>query len=822
MQDYEKLGVFYLGRRFDPADGAVTDEPVLYDSKDLTTHGVCVGMTGSGKTGLGVVLLEEAAIDRIPALVIDPKGDMGNLLLTFPDLAAQDFQPWIDDAEAARKGRTAAEQARWTADLWRKGLEDWGQDPSRIARFADAVERVIYTPGSGAGRQVRILRSLDAPPRAVAADDDAIRERIMGAVSGLLTLLGIPVDPIRSREHILMSTLLDRAWREGRSLDLPTLIREIQNPPIQRVGVFDLSSFFPDGERFELAMTLNNLLASPGFSAWGEGDPLDVGRLLYAADGRPRLSIFSIAHLSDPERMFFVTFLLNEVLSWMRTQPGSRTLRALLYMDEIFGYFPPSANPPSKAPMLTLLKQARAYGLGVLLATQNPVDLDYKGLSNAGTWFLGRLQTERDKMRVIEGLEGASSAAGASFDRAAMERTLAGLGSRVFLMNNVHEDRPLLFHTRWALSYLGGPLTRDQIKRLTVAETDAGGVADQSEPAVSAGAGHGAAAAGVSPRAGAGAPGPAAGSSERPAVPPEIHERFLPLGNIGNAEAGVVYRPMLLGVSALHYANARAKVDEWRNVALLAPLEDETMASPWEAAAVLEGGGPVLEREPQAGIAFAPLPDGATDPTRYGRWEKMLKTHLYREHRLSLWQCRKPPVLSIPGESEAEFKAKLRDAVRETRDLEMEKLRGRYAPKLQSLQDRIRRAEERLEREQAQLKQQTVGTAVSVGATILGALLGRKLGSVGNIGRATTAARGAGRITREKGDVRRADENVEELRQRLEELEAEFQEELRALRGEIVVDAFECDEQWIAPRKTDLTVDQLALVWKPEAVPSGR
>src|SRR5690606_12942136 len=215
-----------------------------------------------------------------------------------------------------------------------------------------------------------------------------------------------------------------------------------------RVGVVDLDTFFPAKDRLALGMKLNNLLASPSFASWLAGEPLDVQRLLYTADGKPRLSILSIAHLSESERMFFVTILLNEVVAWMRTQPGTGSLRAIVYMDEVFGYFPPTANPPSKRPMLTLMKQARAYGVGCVLATQNPVDLDYKGLSNAGTWFLGRLQTERDKLRVLEGLEGASAAAGASFNRQQMEALLASLGNRVFLMNNVHEDQPVLFQDR--------------------------------------------------------------------------------------------------------------------------------------------------------------------------------------------------------------------------------------------------------------------------------------------------------------------------------------------------------------------------------------
>ncbi|HZJ71641.1 MAG TPA: ATP-binding protein, partial [Planctomycetota bacterium] len=457
---------FYLGRPYDLATKQSAPGLLLYDAKDLVTHAVCVGMTGSGKTGLCLALLEEAALDGVPAIAIDPKGDLPNLLLTFPELRPEDFAPWIDEDDARRKGVTPAEFAARQADLWRTGLAAWGEDGERIRRLRAAADFSIYTPGSTAGRPISILASFAAPPPAVREDAEMLRERVLTTATSLLGLAGIDADPLKSREHVLVSTLLDTAWRTGKDLGLEALIQQIQSPPVARIGVLDLESFFPAKARFELAMAINNILAAPGFSAWTTGEPLDVGRLLRTAEGKPRVSIVSIAHLGDAERMFFVSLLLNEVLGWMRSQSGTTSLRALLYMDEIFGFFPPVANPPSKTPLLTLFKQARAFGLGVVVATQNPVDLDYKGLSNAGTWFIGRLQTERDKARVLEGLEGASAGAAKAFDRGAMEATIAGLGNRVFLMHNVHEDAPVVFESRWALSYLRGPLTRQQIKTL--------------------------------------------------------------------------------------------------------------------------------------------------------------------------------------------------------------------------------------------------------------------------------------------------------------------------------------------------------------------
>ena len=462
----EGLGTFYLGRTYDLASKKQLDQPVLYDAKDLVTHAVCVGMTGSGKTGLCIGLLEEAALDGIPALVIDPKGDLANLLLTFPELKPENFAPWVNPDDAARKGVSAEDFAAQQAQLWRGGLEKWGQTGERIQRLRDSAEFTVYTPGSNAGVPVSVLKSFDPPQGSASDDPELFRDRVQATATSLLGLLGIDADPVQSREHVLLSNLLTVAWQKAQSLDLAALIQQIQSPPFERVGALELEAFYPSKERFKLAMQLNNLLASPGFSAWLEGVPVDIASFLHTPQGKPRVAIFSIAHLSDPERMFFVALLLNQTVAWMRQQPGTTSLRALLYMDEIFGYFPPVANPPSKKPLLTLLKQARAYGLGVVLATQNPVDLDYKGLSNTGTWLIGRLQTERDKERVLEGLEGAAATAGGKFDRAHMGEVLAGLGNRVFLMHNVHDDAPVTIETRWTMSYLRGPLTREQIKKL--------------------------------------------------------------------------------------------------------------------------------------------------------------------------------------------------------------------------------------------------------------------------------------------------------------------------------------------------------------------
>jgi len=795
---FELLGAFYLGRRFDPETETVSADPILYDSKDLTTHALCVGMTGSGKTGLCVSLLEEAAIDGIPSIAIDPKGDLGNLLLNFPGLQSSDFRPWIDPAQAARKGMSPDEYAASVADTWKSGLAEWGQDGARIKRLRDAADFTIYTPGSSAGLQLSLLSSFAAPGANLLDDADAFRERVSATASGLLALLGIDADPVTSREHILLANLFDRAWREGRDLDLGSLIAEVQSPPIQTVGVMELETFYPGKERFELSMMLNNLLASPGFAAWMEGEPFEIGRLLRTPDGRPRISILSIAHLSDSERMFFVTLLLNEVVAWMRSQQGTGSLRALLYMDEVFGYFPPTANPPAKTPMLTLLKQARAYGLGVVLATQNPVDLDYKGLSNTGTWFLGRLQTARDKERVMDGLEGASAASGASLDRRTIDKLLSGLGSRVFLMHNVHDDEPVLFHTRWAMSYLGGPLTRTQIQSLMA---DRKGQVAEEQPAARR------------PATRQAKPGRV--TAAPPVLPDGITQAFLPTARAGGGGSRLVYRPALLGTADLHFANARVGVDSWETVAYVAPLKERAGVNVWKEAERLDTAEPELVHEPDEAAEFGKLPTGASKQSSYKSWEKAFKTHLYQSNGIDLPRCPSLKLAGEPGETEANFRVRVMEAAREKRDAELEKLRKRYAPKLATLQDRIRRAEEKVGREKSQYNQQKMQTAISVGATVLGALLGRKVASVSTVGRATTSARGLGRAAREKGDIARARRDLEALHQKLGDLEAEFQAEATQLAERTDPAAFEITTTVVRPRKTDINVRNFCLAWLP-------
>jgi hypothetical protein len=779
--DYEKLGTLYLGRHYDPARGEPAELPVLYSSRDLTTHAVCVGMTGSGKTGLCISLLEEAAIDGIPALCIDPKGDLGNLMLTFPNLAPEDFEPWIDPAEADRKGRTVAEHARAVATRWREGLADWGQDGARIARLKDTVDVTIYTPGSNAGRPLRVLESF-APP-GDGADADAERDQIMASVSGLLTLLGIDPDPVASKEHIFLSSLLSHAWSKGETLELADLVHAIANPPFSRVGVMDLESFYPEGERQKLAMRVNGLLASPGFAAWLEGDPLNVQRLLWTESGKPRIAILSIAHLSEAERMFFVSTLLSRVVSWMRRQSGTSSLRALLYMDEVFGFLPPVSEPPSKRAMLTLLKQARAYGVGVVLATQNPVDIDYKALSNCGTWFLGRLQTERDVGRVLDGLAGAAAAAGESMDTTEVERLLAGLKSRVFLLKNAHDPGHVLFHTRWAMSYLRGPLTRSEIRRLCPPKPFAEAPAEPH----------------AVDQAGARAPAAQAPSDEaRPVVPPGIDEAFVD-GGPGR------YEPHVVADVTYHHVNAAHGLDAWvRRIAVMRLTADDPKA----AIELAEEDSLALVSDPPDGATYVAPPSKSVGKSRFRSYGKQIRSHLYQACARSVWRADALKLRSRPEESKAEFAARVQLAAREKRDEAVEKLRARFETKLRKLEDRVSRAEAKLDRERSQYENQKLQTGISMGATVLGAIFGR-----GGLGRATTTARGAGRAARERQDVLRAEAELEDLRRDQRELEIESEEEVRAFESEWAENIPEVREILVRPRKSDIDVGPLKLVW---------
>lgn len=826
--DYEKLGAFYIGREFDLEARQRRDPLVLVDAKDFTTHAVIIGMTGSGKTGLGIGLLEEAAIDHIPVIAIDPKGDLGNIALSFPALRSEDFRPWVDEQQAATAGHSPDEFAAAMAGRWSKGLAEWGQDGARIQRLRDAAEVTLYTPGSSAGRPISLLKGFGAPPPIVRDDAEAFAERIGTTATGLLALLGIDADPIASREHVLLSNLFTHFWSAGQDLDLATLIGAIQSPPFDQIGVMPVESVFPAKDRTALAMRLNNLLASPGFQAWMTGDALDAGALLYTAAGKPRISVLSIAHLNDAERMFFVTMLLADLIAWMRQQPGTGSLRALLYIDELFGYMPPVANPPSKQLLLTLLKQARAFGLGVVLSTQNPVDLDYKGLSNTGLWFIGRLQTERDQARVMDGLAGASGST--PFDRGAMERTIASLGKRVFLMHSVHENAPTIFETRWALSYLAGPMTREQIRRLgavnsvmeaagtataTATATDS---AQRSAEGLRRGAEGGAAATLTGARISG--DGRGGGQASPPVLPPDIPQVWLPAAV---DEALVTWRPAVLGAADVAYHQAKLAVSEQRRAAWLAPLDGDMLALDWGAAEPLDIDVNELDREAHGGAGFEPVPAMAASPKSYATWTRTLKKFITTNGGVTLYQSKALKLVSHVEEPEGAFRARLQLAAREQSDARLDAVRRKYAARLQAAQEKVRRTEQVIAERESTASQARFNTAISIGSTVLGALFGRKKLSATTVSKVGTAARSAGRAQQTAGNVARATETHQAAVDALAELEARIAEELALDAAAYDALAEQLEEVVVRAKASDVHVQVVALAWVPWGPgPDGR
>ena len=713
--DIEQPASFYLGREYDLAQHAVhPDKYVMYDARDLTTHGVVVGMTGSGKTGLCISILEEAAIDGIPSIILDPKGDLTNLLLQFPDLNPQRFEPWLNEEDATQKKLSKAEYAKQLSERARQGLLDSGQSPDRIARLAAASQWRIYTPGSEAGLALSILGTFAAPKDKMPRE--ALTQKIDATATALLGLTGLTADPVQSREHILIAQLLLHAWTNGKALDLAGLIMQLQNPPIRTVGAYNLETFFPAKERLKFASTLNNVLAAPSFATWTTGEPLDLGAMLYRG-GKPQQLIFYIAHLDDTQRMFFTTLLLEEVLNWTRKQAGTSNLRALLYFDEVCGYLPPHpANPPSKGPLLTLLKQARAFGVGVLLATQNPVDLDYKALSNAGTWFIGKLQTERDKGRLLEGLESAAAESGTLTDRRYLESTIGGLGQRVFLLHDIHKPGPVLFQSRWALSFLRGPMTREQVAALmeplkqqaaapaplaiplcTQCHAELGPEVTDRCPAC-----------GQPPWAGAevrmqdkafrerltkaavAAALPAEKSSEvssvqhmAPVLPQDVTQFYVAPAAQLPANAAVEYQPFVLGCAEVTFVvNKRQGAEHVQPLTLLAAPAAVGNPVAWEQAQAL---GDQLAAAPLPEARWASVPATLDTGRKLKGLEKAFADYLYGSQRLSLYENRTLGLTSAPGETLPAFQERCRAAakIEMQKALDMEKVK--FTPKFEAL-----------------------------------------------------------------------------------------------------------------------------------------
>jgi hypothetical protein len=819
---------FYLGRRYDLAGGKVSDQPLFYDPADLTTHAVVTGMTGSGKTGLCIALMEEAALQGIPALVIDPKGDLSNLLLHFPDLAPQDFQPWLDPETARRGGKSSEQAATETALAWRSGLAEWGIDRERLMALKNAAQYAIFTPGSDSGLPVSVLSSLSAPGLDWASNRETLSERISSTVTAILGLVGYDdIDPLRSREHILLSNIFQYAWSQDQSLDLTELILQIQTPPFAKLGAFPVDTFFPAKERMGLAIQLNNILAAPSFELWRVGQPLDIAGLLRAPDGRPRQSVFSLAHLADGERMFFVTLLLSAVETWMRTQPGSTSLRAILYMDEIYGYLPPSRNPSSKQPLLRMLKQARAFGLGLLLATQNPVDVDYKGLSNAGTWFIGKLQTDQDKQRLLDGLQSADG----NLDRGSISQLISGLGKRVFIMHNVHEHRPEVFQTRWTMNFLAGPLTRVQIPALNkLAGAEVTAFQSAAAPA----------AAGEAERVPEGyepipvaAPVPVpvpqtavsqASSSTRPPVPAGMSEFFLPM-NMSFAKAvsaagspvppdaassGVMYHPALIASAQVRFLDRKYNLDLEQVKSVLVATPDKRGVIRWEEFVRALPAPEQMDPAPNPQARFAALEQPFSDARLVANLQRDFVDWAYRASKVIVRANQALGLYATPDVTQAEFMKACADAARQARDDEMAKASAVIDRQIKTLEEKIAREERELKMDESELSQRKGEEIATHAENVFGIFGGRKSS------RRLSSSLTKHRMTEQaKEDV---DESVDALKDfdaQLADLEEQRKQILEQAGGKWGEAVNAITEVPILPKKTDVFVTLFGVAWMP-------
>jgi len=778
---YEKLGLFYLGKDVDAETMAATEALTLLKSKNFTTHAAIIGMTGSGKTGLGVGIIEEAGIDNIPSIVIDPKGDMGDLCLTDPTFSAASFAPWVKD-EALAKGEQPDLYAEKIAQRWKKGLEEWGQDASRVEHFS-RIEKTIYTPGSSAGVGINIMASLEAPPPEVLNDSDTLASFLKTTVSSLLSLVGIEADPIDSKEYILLAQIVAENWIAGRSVTMEELIGTVISPPFKKVGVLPLESYYPQSERFKFASKLNAVIASPSFGAWLKGEDFDIQKLLYDEEGKAKIAIFSIAHLNDDERMFFVTLLLNRYIAWMRQQSGTSSLKTLLYMDEIFGFFPPTKNPPSKEPMLLLLKQARAYGIGVVLSTQNPVDLDYKGLSNIGTWFVGRLQTTQDIDRVIEGLGGKT---GSELERGEIRKLLANLQKRTFFLKSAHLDEIRLFTTRWVMSYLKGPLKKKEISELMRKEKEKREEREELES---------------EPLNAEGDEGAYEQYNTLDSSIPQYYE--VDVSGVHH------YRPSLGAKVSVGFYNQSRGIDESEESILRLTLTPSDSVLDWKLAVAEETDFSRFPTQVPRQAKLGKLPDIIREDRGLREAKRRLADFLYREKKLLLYRCKSPRMESKPHESLRDFKVRVQDTLNEKKEEEIEVLKERYGKKEETLRDRLQRARARVEKEKADVSSKTTDTMISAGMAVLGALFGRR--STARVG--STLNKGS-RILKERGDVDRAQQRVEEIQKKIEDLGYELEDKIDLLDEKYSIDSCEIETFAIKPRRSDIGIAELALVWR--------
>ena len=808
---------FLIGGQIDAASHQRTGTNTVIPSGDLTTHGVIVGMTGSGKTGLGIVLIEDALRAGVPTLLIDPKGDLTNLCLTFPNLAANEFEPWVNDGDAQKAGLSRADFAAAQAKQWTDGLAQWGLGPADIASLRSAVDFTIYTPGSAAGVGINIVGSL-RPPASV-TDAEVVGDEIDGFVSGLLGLVGVEADPLTSREYILLSNIILNEWTAGRTLDVAALIGMVQSPPMRKLGVFELDSFFPPKDRTTFALRLNGLLASPTFAAWMAGPPLDIEAMLHGPDGRARCAIVTTGHLNDQEREFATTLVLSKLVTWVRSQSGTTDLRAMLYMDEVAGYLPPTASPPTKKPIMTLMKQARAFGVGVVLSTQNPVDVDYKALSNAGTWMIGRLQTDRDKSRLLEGM----SAASGGVDVDTVGATIGGLGKREFLLRRAGKDQPETFTTRWAMSYLRGPLTRDQIA-LLMADHKRATDAPESPTAPPPGPAAAGSAAVTSPTAAGNTDvtADADASAVMPVVATGVAIRWADvaspwLTSVGGDPAGTRYEAGVAARVALRYDDEKADlVHDEEYEALLFPLDEQADVS---RSVSIDYDDRDLRPDPPAACSYRLPRAPIKDKPFWSRIERELIDHLVRSRAIEIPVNRGLKLFGRPGESAAEFRARCAQVANDKADAETAALRGKYEAKVSKIRSQIDAAQDRVDVLQTQADGRRNEEVLSTAGSILGGLLGGKKsrgGLLGSVFSGAGAAAGRRSRTSTAGErVDAAQNKVASLNDQVADLEAEAAAEIQEIDTRWNGLASQITAQSVPLERTDVQVTQINLVWIP-------
>ena len=743
--------------------GTTDAGPYTLKRSRLTTHGVVVGMTGSGKTGLCIDLLEEVALSGVPVLAIDPKGDLANL-----------GRPW-----------PAGE-----ADRWAEGLAASGVSQERIDALRDQVEVVVHTPGSTASRPLDVLGTLTPPP---GASPEALAEAAESAATALLALAGVEGDPLRDPAPVVTAAIVRAAWEGGETLDAEQVVLRLVDPPFAKVGVFPVDTFWPRDARMKVAMALNAVLASATFAPWRQGEALDIDALLAPIEGKTPVRVLYLAHLDDAQRQFVVGLVLSRLVAWMRRQEGTSDLRALLFFDEVMGYLPPHpARPASKPPLLTLLKQARAIGLGVVLCTQNPVDLDYKALANAGWWAVGRLDTAQDRERVLDGMVGADGT------RSEVASAMQGLPPWTFLVRDVREQGLKRVKSRWAISWLGGPRTLEELR------AEASAAPHES----------------VAPPVAASAPPQVPDDDtvpEPPPVPKGLEVRWLrpdhrfrpPLsevlgsGDHGRSDGAVVYRAALLATADMLFDERGGFRHQRRAQRVFFPWADDAEAVDVE----LDGGELSSSAAPSARYH---LLDGSVDErTEVQRFQKAVRTDLLAGETTQLFKHRPTKLASRGGESRESFEGRVAAAVQEAVDADVAKLRGKVEKQVDRLEAKRADVERSIARYRDEAQAKLASEVVNAGETLFGMLFGGRRRSL------TSAVSRRGTTSRAQARVSDAEEKLRQLDRDLYDAEVELQDDIAAIEREHEATRDNIEVVEVGLEASDLDI-RFTLVWVPQ------